>query len=103
MLLDYSIHQRLCERGLILLVMAVTTIADDIHKNILFENLSELKSQLYYLIDCFNIISIYVDYWGSDCFCHLCAVQSSPSIVRSCCKSDLVVSHNVDRSKSPKT
>ena len=40
MTLDFLIHDRLCEVGLILLVVAVPSVSDDVDKNILLELLS---------------------------------------------------------------
>ena len=58
MLLDLLIHQRLGCRGLIRLVMTITTIADQINHHVTMEGVAKLQRQLGHQDHCIRIIAV---------------------------------------------
>ena len=75
MVFDFLINLRLSESGLILLIVSVSTITDDVDKDIFVELLAICDCNLHAFIQDVRNISIYMDYWSIDCLCDLCAVE----------------------------
>ena len=95
-LTDSLIHHRLSKGGLILLIVTVSSVSDYINKNIFLELLSIINSKLDDLVDLLRIISVHMNDRSLDCFCHICAIETTPSFSRGCSKANLVIGHNMD-------
>lgn len=93
---DLFVHERLCEGGLILFVMAISSISDNIDEDIFLEALPVLHCDFHALIEDVWLIGVDVDDWCIDRLCHLSAVIGGPAAVGNSCKTDLVVKHDVD-------
>jgi hypothetical protein len=95
-ILNLLIHQGLSKVRLILLVVTVSSIANDINKNVLLELLTILNCDLHTFVQNIRLISIDMDYWGISCFCHLGAIERRSALVGVGCETDLVVEDNVN-------
>ncbi len=78
--------------------MPISTIANNIHKYVFLELLPVVDCQLNYLVNKFRLISIHVDDGGLYGLGHVGAIQSRSCLSRSCCKTYLVVGHNMNYS-----
>lgn len=93
---DDLIHHGLGECRLILLIVAVPSVSNDVHKNVFSENLPVLYCQLHDFIHHFGLICIYVKDWCLDSFSDVSTIQPSPCLCWGCCEADLVVGNNMD-------
>jgi hypothetical protein len=89
--LNLFIHERLCEVWLILLVMAVSPVANNINEDVLLELLSVLNCDLHALVKDVRLITIHMDHWSIDCLGNFSAVIRRSAAVRICGKADLVI------------
>ena len=76
--------------------MTVSSIADDVNEDILFEFLAIVNSQPDHFINIFRFVTVHVNNWCLDRFSDIGAVETSPSLSRSCGKTDLVVGDNMN-------
>lgn len=63
---DFLVHHRLGKGRLILLIMPVSSVTDDIDKDVLVEFLSVPQCHLQYLVDELRLVCVYVDDGGLD-------------------------------------
>ena len=78
-----------------MLVMAEFTETYDVNKDVFTELLSVFYCKLNAFTDKVRSVSIDVEYWGTNDFCNLGAMNSRPALVRGCCKPNLVIYDNV--------
>ena len=74
MFFNFLIDFWLSECGLILLVVTVSSVSNYIDEDVFVEFLTICYCDLHDSVENVRNISVYVDYWGIDCFCYLCAI-----------------------------
>lgn len=100
LLLNGLVHFGLSEAGLVRLVMAVATVADDVDNNILLPLSAPIGRELANEGDSFGIISVNVEDWGVDGFGNVGWVGRGPGESWVGRESDLVVNDKVDGSSN---
>ena len=58
LIFDFLVHQRLGERRLISLVMALLAVAHNVHDNIFLELGTPVRSKLADIVDSFDVIAV---------------------------------------------
>jgi hypothetical protein len=92
----FFIHMRLSKFRFIKLIMAVSTITNNINENILVELLSVFHCEFAYSVDSFWIISIYMNNWGIKCFSNITAVKWTSSINRIRRETNLIIDNHMN-------
>ena len=83
-------------RGLVLLVVAVTAIADYVDEDVFVELLTILYGDLHCLVHKLWLISVHVKYWSLDRFCDVSTIKTSSGFGRSCSKTNLIICYDMD-------
>ena len=78
--------------------MAITTISDDIYKDVFFELLSIVNGKLNYFINQLRFISINMYNWRLDGFGYVGAIQSCSGLGRSSGKANLIIGYYMNNS-----
>ena len=94
---DLAVHQRLGERRLVPLVVAVAAIADHVDDDVLAECLAEVERQLADEDDRLRILAVDVEDRHLDHLGDIGAVPGRPTLARRRGEADLVVDDDVDR------
>ena len=98
MLGNFFVHQRLGERGRVLLVMPQFTEANNIHHHIFAELHAELQRQLGGKYHGFGVITIDVQHRCLDHFYNVRAIQGRAAVARVAGgKTNLVINHDMQR------
>lgn len=92
---NFLIHHRLSESWLILLIVAIPSIAYNIDKDVLEKGLPVLNSNFDHFTDILGLVSIYMDDGSLDSFCYISTVKSCPCFSWCCRETDLIVCHNM--------
>lgn len=95
-----GIHLRLSEHGLICLVVAVLSVADNIDDNVLAELGSPVGGKLRDKVDSLGIVAIHVEDRSIDSFCDIGGVGGRSPLTRIGSEPDLVVDDHVNSSAS---
>ena len=74
MIFDLIVHQRLSENRLILLIVSISSVSNNINKDIFVKFLTISHSDLDDLVQNVRSVSVYMDNRGIYCFSYLCAV-----------------------------
>ncbi|KAG0618071.1 hypothetical protein M758_4G036300 [Ceratodon purpureus] len=93
---NFLIGQGLCRSGVILLVMAMSPIANKIHNNIRLKFLPPLHSQSAAMSHSFRVISIAVKNWGSHTLFNITWVRRGASELGVSREAYLVVDDDMD-------
>ena len=100
MILDLVVHNGLSKVGLILFIVAESSISDNIDEKVLVELLSEGDGNLHALVQNVRHISVHVNNGSIDDLGDFGTVVRGPVLVGESCETDLVVEHNMDNSSS---
>ena len=87
---------RLSEFRFVKLIMAISSITNDVNKNILVESLSVFDCEFAYSVDSFWIISIDVNYRAIKRLSDVTAVKRTSSIYWICREANLIVYNHMD-------
>lgn len=98
--MHHLVHLWLCEGGFINFIVPESAIANKINNNIKMESLAPLSCKLTDPDNCFQIITIYMEYRGIQSFSHICAVLGRSSSSWIGCEGNLVVNNNMYGSTS---
>lgn len=90
------VHEGLCERGLIKLIVTSFSVADQVNDDVLLEFSFIVSCDSENLDHILNAISIDVEDWSINDLSNVCAISATSSLVRVCGESNLIVDHNVD-------
>jgi len=96
----FFIHMRLREFRLVKLIVAVSTIANNINENILLELLSVFDCEFADSVDRLWIISIYMNNWCIKCFSYVTAVKRASSVNRVRSETNLIIDDHMDRTSN---
>ena len=91
---------RLREFRLVKLIVAVSTIANNINENILLELLSVFDCEFADSVDRLWIISIYMNNWCIKCFSYVTAVKRASSVNRVRSETNLIIDDHMDRTSN---
>ena len=96
-ILDLLVHDRLGERRLVALVVAVAAVAEHVDDDVLAERLAEIERQLGDVDDCLGILAVDVEDRHLDHLGDVGAVAGRAAVARGGREADLVVDDDVDR------
>lgn len=88
---DLLIHQRLSKGRLILFIMSISSVSNNIDKDVLLEFLTISDCYPHTLIKNVRLVSIYMDHGGINCLSNLSAIEWGSWLMRRGGKTDLVV------------
>ncbi len=94
---DLAIHQRLRERRLVRLVVAVAAIADHVHDHVGPELLAELGGDAGHVHHRFRIVAVDVEHRALEALGHVRRIGAGTRILRAGGEADLVVDDEMDR------
>ena len=98
MFFDFLVNFGLSESGLILLIVTVSSVPYNINEDIFVEFLTVGDCNLHDFVENVRNICVYVNDWGINCFCNLCAVVWWTTLFRWRGEAYLIIVNNVNNS-----
>ena len=98
MFLDYRVHDRLGEHGLVDLVVSVFSVSDEVDDDVLVPGGPPLRRNVGDQHDCLGVVGVDVEDGGVDNPADVRAVRGGAGVAGVGGEPNLVVGHNMDSS-----